>query len=260
MTDAPSLPYFRIMRVLLTLLLCSVLMSLGLHAQEAHHDTTYRNTIRFNITPTLLSGLGNYVLGYERVLNARHSFSVNTGRLALPSLLPVSDSAAYSWKNVNHNRGWSVAADYRNYFTKRNKFAIPDGLYWGPYATYYYFDNNTGIQLTESGQYIDADVQTYVHMLMVGVELGYQAVFADRWTVDMILAGPGLGFYSLDMSLSASSDIDSDDPYIEGAYDALSGMFPGLGKLISDEELRSTGRGSTWGMGFRYVVQVGYRF
>lgn len=248
------------MSLLRAFLIGLALVPLALRGQTLHHDTTYRNTVRFNLTPLILSGSGNYVLGYERVLNAKHSISVNTGRLAFPDLLPVSDSAAYSWKNTNHNRGWSFAADYRNYFTKRNKFAIPDGLYWGPYLTYYYFDNNTGIQITENGQYLDADVQTYAHMLMIGAEVGYQAVLGKRWTVDLIMAGPALGFYSLDMELHASSAVDNDDPYIQGAYDALVGMFPGITKLIDDDELRSTGTGSTWGMGFRYVLQVGYRF
>ncbi len=229
-------------------------------AQEPHHDTTFRNTVRFNLTPLVLSGPGNYVFGYERVLNRKHSFSVNTGVLALPELVPVSDSAAYEWKTTNHNRGFSFAADYRSYFTRRNRFAIPDGLYWGPYTTFYYFDNNTSIQFTEDGQLLNATIQTYAHMAMLGVELGYQAVLGDRWTVDLILAGPALGFYNLDMTLHADSNIDPDNPYIEGAYDALVGMFPGLNKLVDDEELRANGTGTTWGLGFRYVFQVGYRF
>lgn len=235
--------------------------TLGLHAQEeAHHDTTYRNTIRLNLTPLVINGLGNYVVGYERVLGPRRSFSVNTGRLALPDLIPITDSSSYQWKNVNHNRGFSFAADYRMYFTKRNRFAIPDGLYWGPFATYYYFDNNTTILLGPESAAAEAELQTNIHMVMVGVELGYQLVFHDRWTVDLILAGPAVGFYNLDMTLAADANIDPENPYVQGAYDALLGMFPGLGKLLDDDELRTNGNGSTWGGGFRYVFQVGYRF
>ena len=256
-----SLPcYIGHMRTPIALLAVIPLLSTAVRGQETHHDTTFKNVARFNLTPLVINGLGNYVVGYERLLSDRRSFSVNTGLLALPELLPVSDSATYDWKNTIHNRGFSFAADYRHYFTRRNRFAIPDGLYWGPYVTYYYFDNRTGIQITPEGVPEQAELQTYVNMLMIGAELGYQLVLHDRWTVDMILAGPSVGFYSLDMSLSASANVDNDDPYIQGAYDALVKMFPGLSKLINDEELRANGTGSTWGMGFRYVFQVGYRF
>jgi hypothetical protein len=240
-----------------TILLILAFASFGLHAQEAHHDTTFKNTIRFNLTPLVINGLGNYVVGYERVVNPRRSFSVNTGVLALAELAPVSDSAAYDWKNVNHNRGFSFAADYRFYFTKRNRFAIPDGLYWGPFTTFYNFDNNTSI-LTPNGD--EARLQTNVNMLMVGVQLGYQIVFKDRWTVDLILAGPAVGWYNLDMTLSSDIDIHNSSDYYQTAYDALSRMFPVLTTLVVDDELRLNGRGSTWGGGFRYVFQVGYRF
>ncbi|HRH69673.1 MAG TPA: hypothetical protein PLB89_09225 [Flavobacteriales bacterium] len=238
---------------LLVLLLACVSF---VHGQEPHHDTTFKNTVRFNLTPLVLSGSGNYVVGYERILGPKRSFSVNTGLLALPELLPVSDSASYEWKGTNHNRGFSFAADYRMYFTKRNRFAIPDGLYWGPYITYYYFDNNTSI-LTRNGH--EAQLQSYVNMLMVGAELGYQVVIHDRWTVDLILAGPALGWYRLDMTLSSNVELGGSGEY-EDLYDALSGMFPLLNKLITDDELRVDGSGSTWGAGFRYVFQVGYRF
>ena len=75
-----------------------------------------------------------------------------------------------------------------------------------------------------------------------------------------VLAGPAIGFYRLDMSLTAESTIDNDDAYIQGVYDALIGMYPGLTRLIDDGSLRTDGTGSTWGLGFRYVFQVGYRF
>lgn len=238
-------------------LLLPMLASLAVHAQEAHHDTTHKNTIRFNLTPLVINGAGNYVFGYERVLSHRRSFSVNTGVLALAELAPVSDSAAYDWKNVNHNRGFSFAADYRMYFTKRNRFTIPDGLYWGPFLTYYYFDNNTSI-LTQAGP--EAELQTYVNMLMVGAQLGYQVVFKDRWTVDLILAGPALGWYSLDMTLSSDVDLGDGAGNYEEFYDSLSRMFPAMSKLVNGDELRVDGRGTTWGGGFRYVFQVGYRF
>ena len=227
------------------------------YAQEARHDTTLKNTVRFNLTPLVINGLGNYVVGYERVLDGRRSFSVNSGLLSLAELRPVSDSASYDWKKVNHNRGFSFAADYRSYFTKRNRFAIPDGLYWGPFSTYYYFDNNTS--LLAPGGY-DIRLQTYVNMLMIGAELGYQFVFNDRWAVDLILVGPAVGWYKLDMTLTSDVDIGNSSEFYQQFYEALSRMFPALSKLIKDEELRVNGNGSTWGGGFRYVFQVGYRF
>jgi len=243
-----------------TFLLLALVLALGAYAQEAHHDTTYKNTIRLNITPMLLNDVGTFVVGYERIIKPNQSFSVNVGRLRLPSLLGSEDSTGFLAKDINRNEGFSFAADYRFYATKRNKYAIPDGLYWGPFVTYYYYDNNTTVYLDNNAYQGNAELQSYMGLLMIGAQLGYQFVIKDRWTIDLILAGPAVGFYSIDMRLKADVALDDDLEVIEDVLDEIFAMFPGLNVLVDEQQLKASGGNTTWGGGFRYVIQVGYRF
>mgnify|MGYP000383148432 CR=1 FL=1 len=48
--------------------------------------------------------------------------------------------------------------------------------------------------------------------------------------------------------------------YLKGFFDALTSVFPSFGDLAKTGEINSSGFTSGFGAGYRYVVQVGYRF
>ncbi len=230
-------------------------------AQEQHHDTTLKNIVRINITPMLLTGrLGSFTAGYERMLAKRQSISANVGLLQLPTLITTSEGDPVHWISNLTNRGFIGAVDYRFYF-ERNKYAKPDGLYWGPYVTFYYLDNKARIELIDNDLIVaNADLQAYANIVMAGVQLGYQFVLGNHWTVDLILLGPGIGYYSLSLRLDADAEIIGDETYLQGVYDALITIFPGAEQLFEEQRLDASGSQTYGGAGFRYVFQVGYRF
>lgn len=247
----------RIYILLLIIFVCPVF----LQAQQAHHDTTYKNTVRINVTPILVtSRLGSFTMGYERILNNRQSISANIGHLQLPTLITTKEGNPVEWISNLRNTGFVGSLDYRFYF-KRNRYAIPDGLYWGPFITYYYFDNKGAIELFKNdvaqGR---AEVQTYVSALMIGAQLGYQFVLGKRWTIDLILLGPGIGFYDLQMGIDSDAQLEGDPEYLQGVYDALVSIFPGADRLFDEQVIKQSGSSSFNGAGFRYVFQVGFRF
>ena len=244
------------------LLFLFLLMSIMVFGQEAHHDTVMKNTVRINIMPLLVTGSGgSFTAGYERVLFKRQTISVNLGHLQLPALISTPTGSRVEWVNSVRNTGLIASLDYRFYFN-RNKYAVPDGLYWGPYATYYYIDNAAEINLinnevVEGG----ARVQTYASMLMVGVQLGYQFVVWKRWTIDFILAGPAIGFYDLNMNIKAHGDIkEGQEEYLQGVYDAIVSIFPGAATLFEEQNISSSGSTSFNSIGYRYLIQIGFRF
>ncbi len=236
-------------------------LSCSLSAQEAHHDTTFKNTVRINVTPVLITGqLGSFTMGYERVLGKHQTISANIGHLQLPTLITTKDGSPVKWISNLRNTGFIGSLDYRFYF-KRNRYAVPDGLYWGPFVTYYYFDNKAGVELFKNDvAQGSAEVQTYLSALMVGVQLGYQFVLGKRWTIDLILLGPGVGFYDLQMGIDADAQLEGDPEYLQGVYDALVSVFPGAEKLFDEQRIDAKGTSSFNGAGFRYVFQVGFRF
>jgi len=94
----------------------------------------------------------------------------------------------------------------------------------------------------------------------IGAELGYQFVFCDRVALDLILLGPGFGFYSVKAEIGTALDPDKERELFQKLNEILADRIPGYDKIIEPGEFRKDGTYSTEGIGFRYVVRVGYRF
>jgi len=231
------------------------------NAQESKRDSTLKNTVRINVTPLLITGKsGSLSMGYERVLFGRQTISANVGHLQLPTIITTKQGSPVEWISNLRNTGLICAVDYRFYF-KRNKYAAPDGLYWGPYMTYYYIDNKARIELIDNNiAQGTADIQTYLNMTTFGLQLGYQFVLGKRWTIDVVTAGPGVGFYKLQMAIDANGSIEGNEDYLQGVYDALVSLFPGAAQLFEEQKVDVSGKKSFSGLGFRALVQVGFRF
>ena len=250
-----------VMKKLLLTLAALYAFGLPLIAQKHVPDTALKNTVRINVTPLLItSRAGSFALGYERVLKSHQSVSANIGHLQMPALITTKEGDPVKWINNLRNTGFVASADYRFYF-KRNRYTAPDGLYWGPYAAYYYFDNKARVELVKNNLVeASADLQTYFSMATVGLQLGYQFVVGKRWTIDMILIGPGMGFYKLDLKIDADGQITGDEEYYQGVYDALVSIFPAIEQLFKEQDITARGAKSFNGLGYRMVLQVGYRF
>lgn len=241
--------------------------SLVAKAQDpSMHDSTtipyYKNTIRWNLTPTLVLGTGSWVFGYERLLKNKNSFSTNIGFIQMPRFAETLFDSLEIQTGAKRN-GVSFAFDYRFYIKSRNKFAPPDGLYWGPYLTNYYFNSETQIIIADD-DIIKSDFVTRskINLLMIGVQLGYQFVLGEkkRWTVDLVLVGPSIRHNYLNIDFTANGEINPNNEYVQGVHNTLLAFFPGLKELAMEGSLTSSGFSSSFGMGYRYLIQVGYRF
>ncbi|MBB3698880.1 DUF3575 domain-containing protein [Flammeovirga yaeyamensis] len=222
-----------------------------------------KNIIRYNVTPQILWGSNNFVLGYERRLSDFESVSLNVGFLTFPKLaqLAIADSLI---ARDHQNTGFSVAADYRRYFKKRNRGFAPDGLYWGPYIAYYRYNFKNRLNFIDSlgnqvtGSY--AEFQGSANIINVGVELGYQFVIKKRIAVDLIMVGPGYGFYGGKLKLDSNVEISDEDEILSEIRDRLVNKFPVLDGLLEGQEVETSGDYGTWTGGLRFVIQVGYVF
>lgn len=221
----------------------------------------YKNTVRINVTPILVTGsVNSFTLGYERVLKPHLSISANIGHLQLPRIINTKTNAPIQFTKSKENTGFLASADLRFYF-KRNRYTAPDGLYWGPYFTYYKFLNESNLNLKENNSVKGTGVlSTDLGIAMAGVQLGYQFVLGKHWTIDFIFMGPGVGFYDASLRLETDVQIDENAEYVQGAYDALVAIFPGAATLLQDREIAKKGSTSFTSAGFRYVLQVGFRF
>lgn len=233
----------------------------NVQAQEQHHDTTLRNNVRVVLTPIMLTGeLGSFTMGYERLMKRNQSMSVGLGHLKMPTVITTAEGDPVQWINNVRNTGFTFTFDYRFYFA-RNKYAKPDGLYWAPYFTYSYMDNKAQVKVVNTDLlYTDADLQLYANLAMAGVQLGYQFVLGNRWTIDLMLIGPGIGYYEFSILLDVNAETTGDADYIQAIYDVLVAKYPGIEQLFNQQRLDNSGNVRFGGGGFRYGFQVGYRF
>lgn len=223
-----------------------------------------KNIVRFNITPYILWGSGNYVFGYERKISDFETVSLNAGFLSFPKIVNFSWGGGLA--SDFENKGFSIAADYRRYFKKRNRGFAPDGLYWGPYFTYYRYNLSNNITLDSiggqpvAGGVAHATMTGSADILNIGVELGYQFIIKKRLAVDIIMVGPGYGIYAAKLKIESDVNIPDDAEILKQIKDGLIEEFPGIDGLLEGQEVNSNGDFRTWSGGLRFVLQVGYAF
>lgn len=242
-----------------------VLVSFQAEAQKGYEfsDTVKykKNVIRWNMTPFILWSTNNINFSYERVLKPYRSFSVNAGYFVLPSF---TSGRLLDSLNITHNNsksGFSLAGDYRFYFKKLNLGMAPAGLYWGVYTAYYFY------QFENSADILDNDiVQSTINfggkfnIVSAGIELGYQFIIKERLSIDIVFLAPSITAYTSKLKLKSDMSIDEENEYLQKIYDALAAKIPGFDELAKSGYSSESGVNTNFGLGIRYMIQVGYRF
>ena len=230
--------------------------------QKDSSARTYKNVVRYNLSGPLLFGFDKYIiLGYERVLSPKKSISVNFGRAALPRIISlITDS--FQTDREGKRKGYNVSLDYRFYLSKENKFEAPRGLYIGPYYSYNHFENEKQWMRNNSRGSNEITTTTNFNIHTFGFELGYQLMLWKRLSLDMVMIGPGLGFYKYEASFTGSTSLSSGDK--EQLLDALEQLlvqkFPGMNYVFSDKKFNADGVLKTSALSYRYILHIGYAF
>ncbi len=237
----------------------------GEKTKELPSLTDYKNTIRWNLTPMALFGSRNVNLGYERVISNNSTVSINIGYLEIPELITAGEDIVYVDENKDRG-GYSIFVDYKRYLSNRNKRQAPEGIYWGVFSGIYNqkFISNYKVDRIDDGTHLqgEADLKATINNFNLGLQLGYQFIFYDRFTVDLILIGPAASIYTGSLSGTVSGNLQMSDEFnkfINKMYD----KFPWLEDSIDGNDIHADGSKSNFsvfGGNFRYVVQIGYRF
>jgi hypothetical protein len=247
---------------------CTLICSFQtVNAQDSSNvKKDYKNTIHFNLTNIAIFKGKSFVIGYERRIKRHQSFTINIGTTALPSLNLVDTDSLKIARDKN-NTGFNLSVDYRFYLAKENKYDAPHGVYVGPYYSYNYFNNkgNWDVQST-SGSYGSLTTEMKLNIHTVGAELGYQFLFwKNRISLDFIMIGPGLAFYNLKSYLKSNFTLTEEDKekVLKKLGDALNDRFPGWNEIStsdSDNEFQTKGSTDISSFGYRFMIQVGFRF
>jgi hypothetical protein len=142
---------------------------------------------------------------------------------------------------------------------KENKYSAPRGVYLGPYLTYLSFKNGRTISVDNEGTIEEAVLDSKLGVLNIGVQLGYQFVLNNRWTIDLIFVGPSVSNYYAKFDLDGNYTFDPEDVQNEILAELID-RFPALEDLLTDKEVDSNGKVNSWAYGFRYQLLIGYHF
>lgn len=216
-----------------------------------------KNSLMLNITNPMLVSIRFQTIAYERILRNNQSFTLAVGMFSLPKFgedLADSMGLITDYKD----KGFHIGFDYRFYLKKENRYTAPRGVYMGPFYTYNYLDREN----SWNPEGFDSDVKTNLkfNIHTIGLQLGYQFVFWDRMAVDMILMGPGVGFYNLKANVGTDMDSAEEAEFFQKLNDLLADKIPGYDKVIEPGTFSKNGSYNTVDVGFRYVVRIGYRF
>ena len=154
-----------------------------------------KNSIMINLSNPMLVSSQFKTIGYERVLPNNQSFTVNFGKFSIPKFRGnLGDSLGL---NTDYkDKGFHFSTDYRFYLKKENKHAAPRGVYLAPFYTYNHLKRENSWMLENDGRIDEVYTNLTLNIHTIGAELGYQFIFWDRVALDLILMGPGFGFYS----------------------------------------------------------------
>lgn len=254
LADTYENPTFAITKTMQKLILTMLLLSpLAASAQDTL--SLRRNTVKLDITTRWLYRQA-YVVSYERVVSPKQSWGVIVGFQQLPEARVLAPGV--SLNRETRASGYKFGAEYRFYLAKENKYPAPHGVYLGPYVSFNSFRNEREITVDNGGSPEVANLHSEINVLNVGFQLGYQFVFNDRWTIDLSFMGPAVAKYNARLDLTGGT-FDPDE-IASDILEELINRFPALGEFISSGTATSNGRLDTWAAGFRYQVQVGYRF
>jgi len=243
-------------------LICSVVLIMAtVMAVQAQQEEApiRRNTIKVDLTSYWLYR-NALMFSFERVVKNRpnQTWAITAGLQQFPTVLgELSDSVIV--KRENKSSGFKLGGEYRFYLKKENKFGAPHGVYIGPYTSFHHYMNGRAIEVNNNGNVQNGDLEVNMDILNIGVQLGYQFVLNNRWTIDMVFIGPSISNYRLKADLGGNYTFDPDQITNEVLL-SLMDKYPGFSELINEGELVSQGKVNKWAYGYRYQLQVGYHF
>jgi len=225
-------------------------------AQDTTAVGLRRNTLKIDFASDLIYPK-NYNLSYERVVRPNQSFVVTVGYQEFPRVIKLGENVVVIKNDVKN--GYKIGGEYRFYLKKENKFSAPRGVYIGPYITKHGFSSDR--QITYSGpEGLElAGLKQKFNILNLGIQLGYQFVINDRWSIDLVMIGPSVSNYNLNVKLFGDFEFDPENVQNEILLELIK-KFPIIEEFLNEKDLNSSGRLDTWTLGYKYQFLIGYRF
>jgi hypothetical protein len=215
------------------------------------------NVIGLNPTPMMVcNNLRNITLVYERLIKPNQSLVFQLGYLELTAALGDSLPQTTTFQR-NSSSGMNASFQYRFYLQHLNTHQAPFGLYIGPYASYYGVRFKNSYSLKNSNPVLSENVTSTYSLYNLGVGLGYQFVFAGKFTLDMLVFGPSLTYFVHNKSSEGNISTKEDAVISDQLETANTRRYPLFTQFIEQYGNSSSAELTTF---FRYSITIGYHF
>jgi hypothetical protein len=250
------------MKHLIQSLLFTFIVATSFAQKSTPKDSSLKNTIKVNISSPFIFGKKALIVGYERQLKNNKSISFNIGSMSFPKIKALEGSSSDSviLLQNKYDNGFHISGDMRFYLAKENKFKTPHGLYIGPYVSFNHMDKTNTWSYRTSPFSGEITTNLDLNLLTIGGQMGYQFLFGKHWAVDMVMFGPGLGFYNFKATLNTTLQKEQQSFLFRTLSDFVGQYIPAYARLNNDGEIATTGRSRSIGWGYRYTINIGYRF
>ena len=238
------------------LLICLVLSicCLGLQAQENEPTTETKNEIGLMLTDLIN---GAYELKYERMVGEHLTVGLTAGYKGKKGLLRLSglDTESIQTGDLTYS-GLKIIPEVRYYINKTQLNSM-DGFYFGAYVKHSNFKSDLdGTYINDLNESFDVEFDAKFNITSVGFMVGYKYQFSSRFSLDFLIAGPGAGFHSYELTQQQMLP----DEFYDDLNEALSNysIFDLVG---SDFQFKSSDADTKFStLAFRYGITLGYSF
>ncbi len=230
-----------------------LLVAFMLHGQPGT-GPLHGHTLKLNSAALPLKNLS---LFYEYPLDQHWALLLGAGYKwggKIPKVLGLGNFLLTS--DTRGLRGYSVTPELRYYFDFCGCGGSQTGFYTGLYTRLTRLDGDLRFNYWNGTEYMDVGGAANFRELGVGLQLGYQFRFRERFVVDLMFAGPRSGWNRIKFSVDshfASEVIPLIEEEINKRLDWL-GYDPITIPVSAEAEARFRFTN------FRYAVAFGYRF
>jgi hypothetical protein len=224
-------------------------------------EPLHRNVIKFNPTPMLLfSNINNITFSYERLIKDDQSVALQVGYLDFDGIFQDTVAMIIDFVGNNNQPGFNIALDYRYYPGLRNRRPAPDGVYIGGYVSYYGFELKNNFDILYTSVDNSGSINGKLNVVNLGFNLGYQFIFWERLSLDLLVFGPSVNYTSCKGEISGDLDQEQIDAIDDALVEKILDKYPVLGEIFSDDNLSFSENRTKFGTGFRYSISIGFHF
>jgi hypothetical protein len=74
------------------------------------------------------------------------------------------------------------------------------------------------------------------------------------------MVGPGLTAYDLKITTENNLSPAQQEKLVNAVKQVITQRFPGMNYVFANKQFNASGRISTWSIGYRYIVHIGFLF